>query len=234
MINVLNDIESSIRGELIAYLSGFTLERRYNQFVKVLNNRTRYISVVLENVYQPQNASAVLRSCDCHGVQDIHIIEKDNSFLVDPNIDMGSSKWLTLHRYSSDTAGVLRVIKSRGYRIVATSPHKYDVDIRGLDLGRGPIALVFGTELTGLSEEALSMADEYVTIPMFGFTESFNISVSVALCLYELTHRLRKSNIQYGLTIEEQEQILLTWLRSSIRNSDLIIKRFIAEYGKKV
>ncbi|MGB4327319.1 MAG: TrmH family RNA methyltransferase, partial [Tenuifilum sp.] len=91
------------------------------------------------------------------------------------------------------------------------------------------IALLFGTELTGLSKLALKNADEYVRIPMFGFTESYNISVSVAITLYELTNRIRSSEIDYRLSPDEQDELMLQWLRASIHSSSLIEKRFFNE-----
>ncbi|MEW5844832.1 MAG: RNA methyltransferase [Bacteroidota bacterium] len=228
----VENIDKELRKKLIDYLSQFVYDRRYQLFNDIVRNRTRYLAVVLEDIYQPQNASATLRTCDCLGVQDIHIIENRNRFSVDSEVDMGASKWLTLHRYNNhenNTLEAINTLKDKGYRIVATTPHKNDCTIKELDLYKGKVALLFGTELTGLSDLALKSADEFVRIPMFGFTESFNISVSVAITLYELTGRLRDSRIDYWLTPDEQEEILLDWLRTSIRNSNLIEKRFFDE-----
>lgn len=224
--------EKELRKRLIHYLSQFIYDRRYQLFCSIVRNRTRYITLVLEDIYQAQNASATLRTCDCLGVQDIHIIENANKFTVDSEVDMGASKWLTIHRYNqfqNNTLEAIGYLREKGYRIVATTPHDSDCTIRELDLSKGKVALLFGTELTGLSELALKNADEYVRIPMFGFTESYNISVSVAITLYELTGRLRDSEVDFLLTSDEQEEILLSWLRASIRNSSLIENRFFNE-----
>ena len=221
-----------LRKRLIEYLSHFIYDRRYQLFKSIISQRTRYLTVVLEDIYQAQNASATLRTCDCLGIQDIHIIENSNKFKVDGEVDMGASKWLTLHRYNTlenNSLVAIDTLREKGYRIVATTPHDNNCSISDLDLSKGKVALLFGTELTGLSELALKNADEYVRIPMFGFTESFNISVSVAIMLYEFTTRIRKSEIDYRLSPDEQDELMLQWLRTSIRSSGLIEKRFFDE-----
>lgn len=215
---------------LMEYLSGFMTENRLAKFNEILENRTRYLTVVLEDIYQPHNASAVLRSCDCFGVQDVHIIENRNEYEVNPEVALGSSKWLDLIKYNgkaNNTPEAIKALKEKGYRIVATTPHKDDVNLEELDLEKGPIALMFGTELHGLTESALDLADEYMKIPMYGFTESFNISVSAALCLFHLSEKLRKSNIEWPLTPKEKTEIKLNWIRQTIKKSDLIEKDFL-------
>lgn len=229
---IIDSNEKELRKKLIHYLSQFIYDRRYQLFCGIIRNRTRYITLVLEDIYQAQNASATLRTCDCLGVQDIHIIENSNKFKVDGEVDMGASKWLTIHRYNqleNNTLEAIDSLREAGYRMVAATPHNNACTIRELDLSKGKVALLFGTELTGLSELALKNADEYVRIPMFGFTESYNISVSVALILYELTNRIRSSEIDYRLSPDEQDELMLQWLRASIRNSSLIEKRFYNE-----
>jgi len=216
--------------ELIEHLRGFVTERRDGLIDKVLDNRTRYMNIVLENIYQPQNASAVLRSCDCFGVQDIHVIENSYKFDVDPEVAMGSSKWLSVHSHSekeNNTLDTINQLKSEGYRIVATSPHANDVNIQDFDVEKGKFALFFGTELTGLSDIVMDNADEFVKVPMYGFTESFNISVCAALALFELTGKMRRSEVDWHLSDEEKEEIKLEWLSRSIKSSGEIIERFI-------
>lgn len=214
---------------LIEHLSGFVTERRLNLFEKVLNDRTRYLTVVLEDIYQPHNASAVLRSCDVFGIQDVHIIENENKYTINPDVTLGSDKWLNITKYNGGdniTKETLREIRSQGYRIVAASPHDKSVPLEKFNLSKGKFALIFGTELKGLSEEALNNSDELVHIPMFGFTESLNISVSVAIILHSLTEELRKENIDWHLCQKEREGILKNWLMNSINKSDLIEKKF--------
>ncbi len=214
----------------IAYYSGMITEQRRQRMLAVLDNRTRYITVALENIYQPHNASAVLRSCDAFGIQDIHIIENSNRFSSNPAVDMGTSQWLSLHRYhgnpdGSNTPDAIAALRKQGYRIAATSPHADDVEIRDLDLNPGKVALLFGTELEGLSPYALEHADEYVRLPMYGFVESFNISVCCALTLFQLTDALRRSTIPWNLTEHERLQLLHDWLQMNIRHPELHEKR---------
>lgn len=220
--------------ELINYLSQFVSETRRTKFDEVLNFRTRHITIVLEDLYQPHNASAVLRSCDIFGIQDIHIIENKNAYTVNKDIAMGAPKWLNLHKYrnsENNTLEAIKNLKAKGYRIVATSPNKNDVTIENLSVEK-PLALFFGTELTGISETVLEHADEFVKIPMFGFTESFNISVSAALCIHSLTSDLHKSDIDWHISTAEKDELLLTWLRKSIRKVELIEKDFFEKQKK--
>lgn len=214
---------------LINFLSEHITEQRKQQFIKVLNERTRYISVVLEDIYQSQNASAVLRSCDCFGIQDVYIIENRNRFQVNPDIALGSANWLTLKKFNQSSDNSLEAIKhlkKEGYRIVATTPDEKSVDLANFDLTKGKVALFFGTERDGLTGEVFNHVDECIKIPMLGFTQSFNISVSVALVLYELTRRMRELKLPFQLSNEESMNIELDWLRTSIRKSKLIEKEF--------
>ena len=219
--------------KLIEYLKEFVFEERYSNFQTILENRTRYITVVLEDIFQSHNASAVLRSCECLGIQDVHLIENKYSFEVHPDIVLGSSKWLSLHRYSkkpNNTIDCLKALKKKGYSIVATSPHVNGYNPSSLPIKK-PIALVFGTELEGLTNEAIEQADHFLQIPMLGFTESFNISVSAAICLYHLSLRIRNSDsINWHLETHEKDLILLDWLKKSIKNPGPIIKMFEKGY----
>jgi len=196
---------------------------------EVLDQRTRYITVVLEDIYQPHNASAVLRSCDAFGIQDVHIIENRNTYQVNPKVELGTRQWLSLQRYNrsdNNTAEAAAALKSQGYRIIATSPHVGNTHLEDFDLSRGKAAFFFGNELNGLSATVCDLADEFMTIPMFGFVESFNISVSCALSLHHLVHALRRSAIDWHLREEECEILMLDWLRNSIKNIGTIEKQF--------
>lgn len=220
--------------ELVDYLSGFISESRRKKFDEVLKYRTRHLTIALEDLYQPHNASAVLRSCDIFGIQDIHIIENKNVYTVNKDIAMGSPKWLNLCKYKKDNDNTLVCInslKEKGYQIVATTPHT-DIQIQDVPVDK-PLALFFGTELTGISDTVKKNADSFVKIPMFGFTESFNISVSVALCLQILTSKLHQSKTDWHLKDEEQSEILLKWLRNTIKKVDLIEKEFLKSKEKQ-
>lgn len=223
---------TSVDKGLIEYLSNFVSEKRLELIRYVLSYRTRYITVVLEDIFQSQNASAVLRSCECFGVQDVHIIENHNKFSLNPKVVMGSTKWLNIHKYNklneNNTLTAISSLKNSGYRIVATSPHTYQTDLKSFDITRGKFALFFGTELTGLSKEVIDNADEYLLIPTFGFTESLNISVSAAICIQTLISMIHNSIIDYKLSNAESDEILIHWLRQSIKSWRSIEKRYYA------
>jgi tRNA (guanosine-2'-O-)-methyltransferase len=203
-------------------------------FEEVIQSRTKHVAVVLEDPYQPHNASAVLRSCDCFGIQNVHVIENQNEFNVNKNVALGAGKWLNIHKYHSqqnNTRFCLDHLKASGYRIVATSPHE-GTEIGDLDL-TSPMALVFGTELEGISDTVVEMADEMTRIPMYGFTESFNISVATALCLYQVTQNMRQSDVDWHFSEKEQLAIKLVWAKSSVKDSAAIIERKILDLGMR-
>lgn len=228
-----NSSEEIYKQALLDHLLNFVTEKRNALFDKVLSNRTKHVTVVLEDIYQSQNASAVLRSCDITGVQNVHIIENNYKYSINPDVALGSFKWLNLTKYDEhdfNTIAAFDKLRSEGYRIVATTPHKNDQNLDEILLDK-KVALVFGTELTGLSKIAIDNADEYLKIPMYGFTESFNISVSAALVLYNLTNKLRKSTINWHLTNEEKLAIKLEWAKRSIDRSDVIVRHFLKNYN---
>ena len=217
---------------LLEYMQQFITAERKQLFEKVLAYRTRHITVVLEDIYQPHNASAVLRTCDLTGVQDVHIIENKNKYDVNPDVALGSFKWLNLIKYNEqedNTLPAFRKLKEQGYRIVATTPHKDEQSLDTIPL-EGKMAVVFGTELTGLSKTAIEHADEYLKIPMYGFTESYNISVSAALILFTLTERLRQSGIPWQLSESEKLEIRLEWVKRTLRKADIYEKEFLKTY----
>lgn len=201
--------------EKLAFFAPLVTESKRKLIDEVLESRTRHLSVGLEDIYQPQNASAVLRTCDCFGVQDVHVIEKRNEYTLNPDVALGSQKWTDLHRYRNEedaTVACIEAVRSKGYRIVATTPVEPDHDPESFPLEE-PACLFFGTELEGLSETVLEAADERLVIPMYGFTQSFNISVSAAILLYRLTERLRGSNISWQLSETEKKELRLKWYR---------------------
>ena len=223
------DIENKI--ELINYFRKFVTDERNKRFEEIIQNRTRHITIVLEDIYQSHNTSAVLRTCDCFGVQDVHIIENKNKYAVNPDIALGSSKWLNIFEYNSkenNTLDCINILKTKGYKILATSPHAKALEISEVNMDN-KIALLFGTEKDGLSDIALEEADEHFKIPMYGFTESFNISVSAALCLFFLSEKLRHSNINWKLSKEETYPILIEWYKNTIKNADMLENRFLSE-----
>jgi len=228
-------MNNALKSQLIEYLRQFATEDRWQRINNVIDKRTRYLSVILEDIYQPHNASAVLRSCDCFGIQDVHIIENKNEFDPNKGVTIGADQWITLESYNqpgiNNTEQCYRQLKEKGYQIIATSPHENDETIDEVSLDQ-KTALVFGAELTGLSDYALEHADGYAKIPMVGFSESFNISVSAALCLYELSTRLRKSRDDWALAESEKLDLQFEWLKKSVRAPDKLIERYLKEQEK--
>ena len=215
--------------ELIKYLESFVSPRRVKLFNSNLLNRTRYITVALEDIYQLHNASAILRTCDCLGIQDAHIIENNNQYQLNSEISLGAEQWLSIFKYNrsgNNTQKAIASLKKNGYRIVATSSHSKNTNLNAFDLSKGKVAFVFGTELSGITCTVEEMADELIKIPMYGFTESFNISVSAAILLFHFTTILRNSNIDWKISDEEKTEIKLDWLRKSIKKPELIEKYF--------
>ncbi len=197
--------------------------------------RTRHLTVVLEDIYQSQNASAVLRTCDCFGIQDIHVVESRNEFVDNREVSLGASKWLSINKYNTsenNSLAAIKALKNKGYRIVATTPHSNDQELQNFDIAQGKTALVFGSELPGITDTIINEADEFLKIPMYGFTESFNISVSAAITLHHLSLKMRNTpNLNWQLTEEEKYNIKLDWIRKTIKRSDLIEKRFWDDYS---
>jgi tRNA (guanosine-2'-O-)-methyltransferase len=227
----MNEYEKALE----AFLEPMVNENRLKLIERILEERTRYITVVLEDIYQPHNASAVLRTCDCFGIQDVHIIENRNEYRLNPEVELGAAQWLTLFRYNkkqNNTPEAIGALKKEGYRIVAATPHRDDTLLQDFDLSRGRAAIMFGTEMRGLSEEALALADEHVRIPMSGFTESFNISVSAAIILYVLNAGLRNPELSWKLSREEQREIRLQWIKNSVKNSGKIERVFKKQFGQ--
>jgi tRNA (guanosine-2'-O-)-methyltransferase len=214
----------------IEFLEEYVTENRLDLLNKNIEDRTRYITIVLENIFQPQNASAVIRSCDCFGVQDLHVIENSNEYNLNPDVVMGASKWVDLYRHNqkeNNTLETINDLKQKGYRIVATTPHTNDILLPDFDLTKGKAAFFFGTELTGLSDIVMDHADEFVKIPMYGFTESFNISVSAALVLNHLATDLRRSEVNWQLSEMEKMKLKLEWLKKSVRSGDKMLEKYL-------
>lgn len=218
--------------EQVEYLRHFVTEEKNTLFDRLIQNRTEYVTLVLEDLFQSHDQSAVMRSADCFGIQDVHLIENRNKYDVSSSVSQGAREWLSLYRHNhleDNTQDTIRLLKEQGYRIVATMPHTDDVLIDDLNLEKGKIAFFFGTELTGLSETVIAEADEFVKVPMYGFTESFNVSVCAALVMYSTVQRLRRSSIDWRLTEEKKYEVLFQWYRKSIKASEEILKRFCAE-----
>ena len=211
----------------LEYLENILTENRKERFLSVLKNRTRHFTVAVEDVFQMHNTSAVMRSCEVFGIQELHVIEQRFGKRIDKEIAMGAQKWVDINAFDSIT-GCLDNLQSRGYQIIATTPHEDDCLLEDFDISK-PSALFFGTERDGLSEEILKRADGFLKIPLVGFTESLNISVSAAIIIQNLTERLRKSNIQWQLSEDEIIEKRLQWAKNTIKDIKRIEARYYSE-----
>ncbi len=217
--------------QLYDRLAQFISGNKRSLFDRIATERTRHVTTVLEDIYQPHNASAVVRTCDLLGIQDLHIIENRNKYTVNPDVTLGSSKWVDMHRYrerEENTMECVRRLKRDGYRIVVTTPHAENVTPATIDLSR-PMAFCFGTELTGASDELMANADEHLRIPMHGFTESYNISVSAAIVLYTVMERLRASEVNWRLDPDALIGLKLRWARKVVHSAQHLEERFRRE-----
>ena len=209
---------------LLEHLKGFLSEARMARFEKILSERTRHFTVVTEDVYQIHNTSAVMRSCDAFGIQDLHLVEERIGKSIDKEIAMGSQKWVTLHRHNS-MATCIETIREQGYQIVATSPHAEASYLHDFDFTKKS-ALFFGTEKDGLTESVLEQADALIKIPMHGFTESLNISVSAAIIMQYLVTKMKLSDLEWQLSEEEKLVLELQWAKNTIKAHKKIVDRF--------
>ncbi len=201
---------------------------KQEMFDRLAAERTKHMTVVMENVYQEHNASAIIRTCDCFGIQELHVVEKDNQYKVQRDIALGAGRWVDMYNYNlgeNPENDCIRKLKNQGYRIVATSPHTDGYTLSELPVDK-PFALVFGTERRGISEEIKDLADDFVRIPMYGFTESFNVSVSVALALQMLRYRLEMSQLDWKLSREEQTLLKIKWCTKILNGGSELEKHF--------
>ncbi len=211
--------------ERIEYLAGFATRERLGVLSAALDMRTRYMTVMAENTFHPQNASALVRHCEAFGVQDIHTVETLCKFNPNLNIVQGTDKWIDIIRHDS-TADAIGALKADGYRIVATTPHRESCTPETFDVTRGKFALVLGTEHAGISDDVMASADEFLRIPMCGMVESLNVSASAAILIYILSQQMRARVTEWRLGERERAEVMFGWLKASVRDSRQILERF--------
>jgi len=216
---------------LLDHLSQFVSGHKKAFIEKVLEQRTRYVTVVLENIYQSQNASAVIRTCECMGLQDVHIVEDTAKYSLNIRVLKGAYKWMTLQRYkarrTNNIEACFQNLRDQGYRLLVADPAEDGTSIDDVDVLDGKIALVLGNELRGASAYSLAHGDQKIRIPMFGFTESLNVSVSVAIALNTILPKLRRSEADIGLSAVEKDTVRLGWYRKIVRRSEILEREFM-------
>ncbi|MBL7856580.1 MAG: RNA methyltransferase [Cyclobacteriaceae bacterium] len=216
---------------VLQHLEQFVSDHKKEFVARVLEQRTRQVTVVLEDIYQSQNASAVIRTCECMGLQDVHIVENTAKYHFNIRVLKGANKWIDLIRYrekhENNTETCFSRLRKNGYKILVADPAPDGISIHDVDCSSEKLALVFGNELRGVSAYALEKGDQKVRVPMYGFTESLNISVSVAISLNSLMLKLRQQGAFRGLSQEEQEVIKLNWYRKIVKRSEILEREYL-------
>ena len=210
--------------ERLDYMTQFITEERQEVLHRTVERRTHYMRILTENMFHPQNASAIMRHCEAFGIQQIHTVEDRCKFDPSVNIVRGTEKWVDVEHHET-TAEALAALKAEGYRIVATTPHRCSVTPETFDVTRGKFALVFGTEHAGISDEVIAIADDFLMIPMCGMVESLNVSAAAAILIYMLSERIRQQVDGWQLSDAEKLKLLTRWTMSSVRDFEGILRR---------
>lgn len=210
--------------ERLEYMTQFITEERREVLRRTVSKRTHYMRILTENMFHPQNASAIMRHCEAFGIQQIHTVEDRCKFDPSVNIVRGTQKWVDVEHHEN-TREALAALKAEGYRIVATTPHRCSATPESFDVTKGKFALVFGTEHAGISDEVIEAADDFLMIPMCGMVESLNVSASAAILIYMLSERIRQSVEDWQLSDAEQLKLLTRWTITSVRDFEGILRK---------
>ena len=229
MTNIASRLRTELRSEewlreRLDYLTKFITDERREVLQRTVDSRTHYMRILTENMFHPQNASAIMRHCEAFGIQQIHTVEDRCKFDPSVNIVRGTQKWVDVEHHDT-TAEALATLKAEGYRIVATTPHRCSATPETFDVTKGKFALVFGTEHAGISDEVIAAADDFLMIPMCGMVESLNVSASAAILIYMLSERIRQTVDSWQLTEEQKLKLLTRWTMSSVRDYERILRR---------
>lgn len=211
--------------ETFDYLKQFLTDERLRKIEHFSQESSDFVLPVMEDVYQFRNAAAIVRSVEACGFHHVVALEEENVFNPNLKVTKGAETWVKVEKMPNNLDS-LKEIKNRGYKILAVSPENNATMLPDYEV-KEPIALVFGTELEGVSDEILDFADETLAIPMFGFTKSFNVSVAAAICMYELKQKLMKSGIDYKLSDEKLLEMKIRWTVNSIRSGEELLERFL-------
>lgn len=189
-------------------------EKRSKKIIDVVKNRQHSLHVVLENIHDPHNVSAIFRSCDAAGIPDISLIYNYEKF---PKIGKKSSasayKWIEKVKYKS-VENCYSELKKNGFTVVASSISDESISLFDLDL-TSKTAFVFGNEHRGVSDEGAALADFKFRIPMFGMVQSLNVSVAAAISVYEAVRQRLVSQMYPSEELDEKnlQDIIDNWLR---------------------
>ncbi len=200
-------------------------ERKRKLFDTIAENRTKYITLVMEDLHQAQNTSAIQRSAESWGLQDLYVVENNHPFTHHRRIARGAYDWMNVHRFNdqvNNTEACFRNLKEKGYQIVVTALHEKTISLYDVDLSK-KTAIVMGTELTGASQTALELADVYMKIPTYGFTESLNVGAASAVIIQHLVEKIRTENRPWQLSEKEKLELKIQWARKSIYWSQYLV-----------
>ncbi len=227
--------------KIVELLSPLLTAGRKRRIEQILNLRTRYITIILYDLYHEHNMSAVVRSCEAFGLQDCHVIEVENKFSPSHGVAIGAQQWIDIFRYKTPKE-CLNHLKKLGYKIYAADPpdkaertkgkNSYNID--DVKIQDSPIAIAFGKELDGLTDEIRQLCDGVVYIPMAGFTESLNVSVTAAICINTLRKKLEKlPTKKWQLSDEEKELLRSRWYIQSLKYGEKILKDLLEREKKR-
>ncbi|MGZ5192605.1 MAG: TrmH family RNA methyltransferase [Kaistella sp.] len=209
------------------YLKQFLTDERLMKIEHFAPESSDFVLPVMEDIFQFRNAAAIVRSVEACGFHKIVAMESENEFNPNLRVTKGAETWVEVEKMPHHLDS-LQEIKNRGYKILAVSPEKNATMLPDYEL-TGPVALVFGTEKEGVTEEILDFADETLAIPMYGFTRSFNVSVATAICFYELKQKLIKSNLDYKLSEENLWKMKIRWAKNSINSGEEIYQKYLRD-----
>lgn len=195
---------------LVEHLQKHVTPERWTRIQTAVANRRPHVAVVLEDIYDRGNTSAVMRSAEAFGLYQLHMIELGEKFKESKRVTQGAHKWLDRTKWKS-TNECISKLKSDGYKIYVTHLDQKAKPLAEVDMSV-PFAICFGNEKDGASPEILEMADERVYIPMQGFVQSFNISVAAALCFYHI-HLFAK---KHPMTDDERARLQALYLTRTI------------------
>lgn len=214
--------------KIFEYLKGFLTPARLEKIERQSAKSSDYILPIVEDIYQFRNAAAIVRSVEACGFHKVVALEQNNVF--DPNLRVtkGADIWVEVEKMPRNITS-LQTIRDRGYKIVAVSPERNATMLPDYQ-PKEPVALVFGTEWEGATDELLDFADETLAIPMYGFTQSFNVSVAAAICMYDLKQKLLTSNQDYLLNEEKRTKLKIRWATNSIPSGQEILDKYLKDH----
>lgn len=206
------------------YIKQFLTDERLEKIEHFAPESSDFVLPVLEDVYQFRNAAAIVRSVESCGFHKVVALQEENNFEPNLRVTKGADTWVEVEKLPRNIAS-LQKIKDRGYKIVAVSLENNAKMLPEYEITE-PIALVFGTEMEGVTQEILDFADETLAIPMYGFTRSFNVSVAASICMYELKQKLMKSSIDYKLDEYKLMKMKIRWAVNSIKSGKQILEKY--------